>query len=240
MPVATPSDPSVRPLRHGPGLTVVVGLLVVANVLSNRVIPSVWYIPWNLAIAVVLVHVARREATDAELGSGDWRRGAAFGGVLALGTLAVMSLALAMPVFRQLYEDRRVDDSVAMVLYQALIRVPLGTVLLEELAFRSVVPALAARRWGVLRGCVVASVLFGFWHVLPAWNLNESNQAAGEVFGSGAVGTAVTVAFGVVGTTVAGLWWCWIRYRSRSILATIMAHTASNTIGYLLAYVVTH
>lgn len=220
-------------------LPVVIGVLVVANVVSNRVVPEAWYVPWNLAIAAVVVVLARREVPDDELGFGSWRRGAAFGGVLAFATLAVMVLALAMPAFRQLYEDRRVDESFAAVAYQAFVRVPLGTVLLEELAFRSVLPALAARRWGVLRGCVFASVLFGLWHVLPAWNLNEANEVAGEVFGSGAIGTATTVLFGVVGTTVAGLWWCWIRYRSRSILATVLAHTASNTIGYLLAYAVT-
>ena len=68
--------------------------------------------------------------------------------MLALATLVVMLVALAMPVFRQLYDDRRVDDDVVQVLYQALVRVPLGTVLLEEVAFRSVVPALVAQRRG--------------------------------------------------------------------------------------------
>ena len=227
----------VAPARTG-AIVVVVGLLVVANVMSNRVLPAAAYVPWNLAIASVLLVVARREVRDDELGLGEWRRGAAFGGVLAVATLLVMLVALAMPVFHQLFEDRRVDDNAAEVVFQALIRVPLGTVLLEELAFRSVLPAMFARRVGVLRASVIASVLFGLWHVLPAWHLNESNEAAGEVFGSGAVGTLVTVVFGVVGTTIAGLWWCWIRVRARSILATMLAHTASNSIGYLLAYAV--
>ena len=214
-------------------------VLVVANVVSNRVIPAPLYVPWNLAVAAILLVLARRRVDDVALGLGEWRRGAAFGAVLAVATLAVMLVALAMPVFRQLYDDRRVDADLVNVLYQALVRVPFGTVLLEEVAFRSVVPALAAERRGVLRGSLVASVLFGLWHVLPAWNLNEANQVAGDVFGSGVAGTALTVAFGVIGTTFAGLWWCWIRYRSRSILATVMAHTATNTIGYLLAFAVT-
>ena len=150
-----------------------------------------------------------------------------------------MLVGLAMPALRGLYADERVDGSVAAVLYQALVRVPFGTVVLEEIAFRAVLPAVAARRLGVLRGSVVASVAFGFWHVLPAWNLNDANQAVGDLVGTGAVGTAVTVAFGVIGTTLAGLWWCWIRYRARSVLATVLAHTATNSIGYLLAFAVT-
>ncbi len=217
----------------------VVGVLAVANVMSNRLIPAVLYVPWNLAVAAVLVVIARRRVADAELGLAEWRRGGLFGVVLVVVTLGIMLLALAMPALRQLYEDRRVEDDLPAVLYQAFVRVPLGTVLLEEIAFRSVVPALVAERLGVLRASVVASVLFGLWHVLPAWHLNESNQVAGNVFGTGALGTVFAVMFGVIGTTVAGLWWCWIRYRARSILATVLAHTASNTIGYLLAFAVT-
>ncbi|MFN6121103.1 MAG: CPBP family intramembrane glutamic endopeptidase [Actinomycetes bacterium] len=217
----------------------VVVLLAVSNVVANRVLPEAWYIPWNLAVAAVLVVVARRVVTDAELGLGEWRRGAAFGGVLFGATLVVMLVALAMPVFRQLYEDRRVDDDLGAALFQALVRVPFGTVLMEEVAFRGVLPALLALRWGVLRGCLAASVLFGLWHVLPAWNLNDSNAVAGDVFGTSVAGTAVAVLFAVVGTTIAGCWWCWIRVRSRSVLSTILAHTATNSIGYLLAFVVT-
>lgn len=225
-------------------------MLAVANVVSNRVVPGWAYVPWNLAVAVVVVVMARRalgrhaavprRALDREIGLGEWRRGAVFGGALALATIVVMLIGLAVPAFRALYEDRRVDESIGAALVQALVRVPLGTVLLEEIAFRGVLPAVAARRIGVLRASVVASVAFGLWHVLPAWNLSDTNQGIADVVGSGALGTAATVTFGVAGTALAGLWWCWIRYRSRSVLATVIAHTAANSVGYLLAYAVTH
>ena len=35
------------------------------------------------------------------------------------------------------------------------------------------------------------------------------------------------------------LWWCWIRYRARSILATMIAHVASNSVAYTIAWFVT-
>ena len=57
-----------------------------------------------------------------------------------------------MPAVNELFEDRRVSTGVATLLYQAVVRIPLGTVLLEEIAFRSVLPALLATRLGVLRG----------------------------------------------------------------------------------------
>ena len=45
-------------------------------------------------------------------------------------------------------------------------------------------PRCSPCRWGVLRGCIVASVLFGLWHVLPA--LRSTGQPGGRhVFGNG-------------------------------------------------------
>ena len=120
--------------------------------------------------------------------------------------------------------------------YHAFLRIPLGTAFMEETAFRAVLPALFAVRWGVLRGCIAASVLFGFWHVLPSLGLNEVNPTMTDLFGDGAAGVAAAVAFAVVGTAIAGLGWCWIRYRSGSILSTIIGHVATNSIAYTIAF----
>jgi membrane protease YdiL (CAAX protease family) len=217
----------------------VVGLLGIANVMSNRIIPSALYVPWNLLVAVGVALLGRRQLAPREMGFAEWRRGAAFGLVLMVATAVVMLVAVAMPAFHDLYRDRRVEDGLGSMLYQVAVRVPLGTVVLEEVAFRAVVPALLAVRIGVLRGCIVASLLFGLWHVLPSLSLNEVNPVATDVFGTGAGGTIVAVVFAVIGTTVAGFWLCWIRYRARSVLATILAHIGSNSIGYTIAWFVT-
>lgn len=80
---------------------------------------------------------------------------------------------------------------------------------------------------------------FGVWHVLPALGLTEVNPAATRIFGSGTAGVVAAVVFAVVGTTVAGLWWCWVRYRARSVLATMLGHVASNSVAYTIAWLVT-
>ena len=214
-------------------------VLAVSNVMSNRVLPSALYVPWNLTISVVVALVGLRSVSAQDMGFAEWRRGAAFGFVLMGATAVVMLVGVAMPAFQELYEDRRVDEGGWSMLYQVAVRIPLGTAVLEEVAFRAVVPALFAVRFGVMRGCVVASVLFGFWHVLPSLSLDEVNPVAAEAFGTGAGGTLAAVTFAVLGTTVAGFWFCWIRYRARSVLATILAHVASNSIGYTIAWYVT-
>lgn len=217
---------------------IVVVILAVANVMSNRVLPSALYVPWNAAVAIGVVLLARRHVGDRELGLTEWARGFRFGMVLMVATLALLLMGLAMPAVNELFEDRRVTSGVVTLLYQAVIRIPLGTVLLEEIAFRSVLPGLIAVRHGVLRGSVAASLLFGLWHVLPALNINEVNPIARDVFGSGVGGRAAAVAFAVVGTMLAGLWLCLVRYRARSILASMMAHVATNSIGFTIAWFV--
>ncbi|MEQ1701465.1 MAG: CPBP family intramembrane glutamic endopeptidase [Ilumatobacteraceae bacterium] len=218
----------------------VLAALIVANVVSNRLLPAWGYVPWNVAVATVVVLIARRSVSLVDMGFTEWRRGAWWGLVLFVLTAGVLLLGVAMPAFNEMYHDRRVEGGVWTWVYQAFLRIPVGTALLEETAFRAVLPALFAARWGVLRGCIAASACFGLWHVLPSLGLTTVNPTASKVFGSGSAGVAAAVVFAVVGTMIAGLWWCWIRYRARSVLATIIAHTASNSIAYTIAFWINH
>jgi CAAX protease family protein len=217
----------------------VVATLAVANVMSNRVLPDAAYVPWNLAVAGACVLIATRAATPAELGFTRWRSGAAWGMTLFIFTGGLLLLAVTMPVFNDLYHDRRVGSAWSTMLYQTLVRIPLGTVVLEETAFRAVLPALLAQRLGLLRGCVGASLLFGLWHVLPALGLNKVNPTLTDLFGDGAAGIAAAVVFAVSGTLAGGLWWCWLRYRSGSVLTTMISHVATNSVAYAIAWSVT-
>lgn len=222
----------------GRDIVLAVLVLAVANVMSNRVLPDALYVPWNLAVAASLVWLGRRTLSPHRLGLAHWDRGFRVGMVLFVATLVLLLMGLAMPAVNQLFEDRRVGTGVATLVYQALIRIPLGTVVLEEIAFRSVLPGLMGARFGLLRGAVLASVCFGLWHVLPALNLNKVNPIARDVFGGGLGGKLVAVAFAVVGTLLAGLWLCLVRYRANSVLASMLAHVATNSISFAIAWFV--
>lgn len=213
-------------------------LLVVSNVMSNRVLPGWAYVPWNVAVAVALVALALPAVTPQQMGLTRWRSGAAWGAVLFVLTTGVLLLGLTMPVFHEMFHDRRVEAGLGTWLYQVLVRIPFGTALLEEVAFRAVLPALFVVRIGVLRGYAAASLCFGLWHVLPALGLNEVNPVMTRWFGTGAGGVAVAVLFAVAGTMLAGLWWCWVRHKSGSVLATLLGHTASNSVAYTIAFLV--
>jgi membrane protease YdiL (CAAX protease family) len=215
---------------------VVVAVLAAWNPMVNRVIPPAWYVPANLAVAAGLVAVARRSgATPAELGLRRDRAGA--GLRLGLKAAAVVAtgivVGLAIPGIRPLFADERLAGvSAAGLAYQAVVRIPLGTVVLEEVAFRGVLLGL----FGPGRaGVVISSALFGLWHVLPTLDALAANNLAG----SAAARTAAVMG-AVALTGVVGVIFCALRLRSGSLVAPAVVHVATNSLGALAAATVLH
>ncbi|MDQ0945741.1 CPBP family intramembrane glutamic endopeptidase [Streptomyces sp. V1I1] len=216
-----------------------VAVLVVVNALNNRLAPEL-YVPVCLAAAAVLILIARWDGiTWGGLGLGEATlgRGLRWGLILAGAVLFSYLMALAVPITRPLFLDERADDlSVGQLLFRVLIRVPFGTVLLEEVAFRGVLWAMVERRWGVTWATSVSSILFGFWHVLPSLGITRANSAVGAVFGHSTLGVALSVAAAIVGTAAAGVVFCELRRRSGSLLTSAALHWALNGEGYILAW----
>jgi membrane protease YdiL (CAAX protease family) len=209
-----------------------VTLLVVSNVVSNRIWPQ-GYLVWNLGMTGVLLLVARAAGlTWADLGlhSRRLRRGLTIGVLAAAAVATVYAVAVALPTTRAAFVDERGAAPLAAVLFVALVRIPLGTVVLEELAFRGVLPALVGGGWW--RATLVSSGLFGLWHVLPS--MGSSPAVAGALGTSGAV--IGTVLF----TTVAGVVFrAWQRW-SGHLVTPMLLHAAVNSLGALIAWWVSH
>jgi uncharacterized protein len=77
---------------------------------------------------------------------------------------------------------------------------------------------------------VISSVVFGLWHIGPttvALQMNEVPMGAG---GIGAVAGAVAL------TTVAGVLFCLLRILTGGILAPVLVHIATNSLGTLAAF----
>lgn len=223
-------------------MAVVVAVLAVSNAVSNRLLPAALYVPWNVGVAaavlVVAVRLDHRRLTELGLGRDRLGAGLRVGGLVVALTIAVYLVAVAVPATRTLFEDRRVEGlSGAGVLYRSLVRVPLGTVVLEEVAFRGVLPAMLVARLGRNGGVALAAGLFGLWHVLPSIGLGDMNPVVDDVFGG--AGTVVVSTAAVVATAAAGVALWWLRDRSGSLAAPMLAHWSTNGLGYLLAYLVT-
>jgi membrane protease YdiL (CAAX protease family) len=78
-------------------------------------------------------------------------------------------------------------------------------------------------------------VLFGFWHVLPALRMGETNRGVSETVGT--AGSAALVVGTVALTTLGGLVFGEMRRRSDSVVASAGAHWATNALGVLFGLV---
>ncbi|MEU8758849.1 CPBP family intramembrane glutamic endopeptidase [Streptomyces sp. NPDC048659] len=228
-----------RPLGTRAAVALAVAVLAAANVLIHRWSGLAGVLTSLAACAALLgvLRLAGGTRADAGLAPGTLARGARW--ALALtGLVALVYLAGALlPATRGLFEDRRYAGmDGADVALRVLVYVPLGTVLLEETAFRGVLYGLVARVRGPRWASAVSSLLFGLWHVLPSLGLATDKPALTTVFGGSPAGAALAVAAAVLFTAAAGAVLCALRRRSGSLLAPMGLHWAVNGLGYAVGY----
>ena len=192
-----------------------------------------WYAPANAcAAAVALAAAAASGLTAGEMGLGRGaRRPGRLASALAAATLGGYLAAAAMPVTRPLLEDKRVTtlDGPGLA-YQVAFRIPVGTVLWEEIAFRGVLQAALRRVMPEPAAIAVASGVFGIWHIRPTAAALRVNQLAGDRL------FAARVTAGVAATAAGGALFSWLRARSGSLAAPVLLHLTTNCAGPVVAW----
>lgn len=230
------SPPSVR---RGEGWALGLALAVLAVGLAVDRGISGAHVAVGLGLAVCLLVIARAQgltAADLGLARSTWPAGLRWGAAAAALVGAVYVLAdLITPVRQALPESG--GDLGRAALWAVLVVIPLGTVLPEELAFRGLLLALLGRRYGVLAGILLSSGLFGLWHIAASLGGGPANAAIVGVVGADAAGTVARVSATVAFTALGGVALCWLRLRSGSLLAPILAHWTVNALGVIVTLV---
>ena len=180
-------------------------------------------------------------ATRADLGLGlaDMRAGARYGAGAAGIVLLVLIVAALIPATNGFLHDSRAQISGGRLLYELAAPILLLTAIPEEFAFRGVLLGSALRLWGPWRASLITSALFGLWHIAPTLHTMSDNAAVAGASASLAGQALVVLGSGAV-TFLAGLAFCWLRLRSRSLIAPVMAHVATNGLALTVAWVVVH
>ena len=222
-----------RRRRSAGVLASVVALLAARNVVET-VLPDEAYVPTNVAVGAALLALGRRSGSswdDVGLDRRHVARGLTLGAAVGAVAVAGMVLGAAVPATRGLFDDGRVPAGASgwERLYQTAVRIPVGTVAFEELAFRGVLLALLRRRLPLSAAVAVDSALFGLWHIVPTLATARANDIAGP-------GRVALVIGSVVATTVGGVVFCALRVRGRHLLAPALLHLGFNDAGYLLAW----
>jgi uncharacterized protein len=182
---------------------------------------------------------ARATAADLGLGRADIGAGLRYG-TAALGiVLLVLIVAAVIPATNGFLHDSRAQISGGRLLYEIGVSIVLLTAIPEEFAFRGVLLGSALRMWGPWRASLVTSVLFGLWHIAPTLHTMSDNRAVRGL--SATAGGQVLLVLGSIAVTfVAGLVFCWLRLRSRSLIAPVMAHAAVNGLALTVAWFAVH
>jgi membrane protease YdiL (CAAX protease family) len=208
------------------------------SVVISQASSGISYVMANAGTAALSVIAARNRGVSwSSMGMCPDRlgRGIRIGLATAVPTMAVVELGVVVPATRRFFQDERAREGGARhVLFETLVRMPLGTALPEEVIFRGSLLGLFTQRHSPAAAALMSSILFGVWHVLPTLRTLPLNPAGALAHGNpkrtgGAVLAAVT------STALAGYGLAWLRFRSGSIAAPVIAHTTLNAIAYLTA-----
>lgn len=155
----------------------------------------------------------------------------------AIGALAIITVELiAFLIVPTLFKDQRYDQSYTLAFRAVFILVPLRTILLEEFAFRGALLSLCLRVFSTKQAVILSSLLFGIWHILPSLTIASFTLPIVEVVAHKAVGIVAIV----LATTCAGIFFSWLRLKTRSLAAPMLVHWAINSTGIILAAIIWH
>jgi membrane protease YdiL (CAAX protease family) len=246
MPTSTTCpETTERPQRQRRALaaTVIVVLVLAGVNVADHVLGwnSLWLGPAGAAVLLAFAWWQGLTWQQLGLARHTHARGLRWG-LGVIGVVAAIYLAgVLLPTTRSAFLDARYHLPPASALLTAFVVIPVGTILLEEVAFRSVLWAFLSQHARTGQVLVLSSVAFGFWHILPAMATATGNPAVGSaVAGLGPFAkiavVAGTVAFTALGGVVAGE----LRRRSGSLFASVGMHWATNALGVLFGVMAWH
>jgi uncharacterized protein len=206
------------------------GLTWYNNVAGLRPWHRRWYPAVNgCAAAAAVAAAAGSGLSTADLGLGRdrLRAGLRLGSAAAAPVVAAYGAAVLVPAIRPLLDDQRVAGLDGRQLaYQVLLRIPVGTVAWEEIAFRGVLQAALRRVLAEPAATAVGSAVFGLWHIRPTAGALAVNGLA-----PGRRARILAVTGVVAGTAGAGALLSLLRERSGSLAAPVLLHLAANCTG---------
>jgi uncharacterized protein len=227
-PLRRPGQPSRRPAD----IAFAAGACLILTAYNNLAGVQPWHRRWYPAVNALAATAALAAATasgltPADLGLGRDRlaSGLRLGSAAAAPVVAAYALAALTPATRPLLDDQRIAVlNRRQLAYHVLLRIPVGTVAWEETAFRGVLQAALRRVLAEPAATVVASVVFGLWHIRPTADALAVNRLAA------ARGDRIAAVAGVAaGTAVAGAILSLLWERSGSLAAPLLLHLAANS-----------
>lgn len=217
-------------------IVLVILILLYSTVLAKSV-PAKYHLYLNISITAVAILLGLSFGLNLE------QMGLAFNKILPgifIALVAVIiiiistSIVATIPLLRRFFlGDNLAQASGKLITYEATIRVPFGTALIEEVLFRGVLLGLLLQQNSLIVAIIISAVIFGLWHIFPTIAMLEDNKIlarANKDLKKRKYGSIVGI---VLITASAGLVFAWLRIIANSIVAPWLVHWSINSSGML-------
>lgn len=220
-----------RRLLATAGVTVALG---VTNVVAAPRLARPASAACNLGTTAAVLGLARWAGLDQATIGLDRRElagGVATGVAGATAVAAALGVVASTRIGRELLDDDRVvDASWPQTVLHVGVLIPLGTVVLEEVAFRGVLPALLDPTGrSVAATVLIPSLAFGAWHIVSSRHFVAAHDHARA--DGGATGSTPGI---VTATTAAGVVLALARRRGGHLAAPALMHFTANALVTVL------
>jgi membrane protease YdiL (CAAX protease family) len=211
--------------------------LAVSGILNGQ-LPAPLRVPAGLAACGLVGWLARRTGVEQRklgLSKADAPRGVSIGLAVGIPLSAAIVLGAVTRSTRGLYAAQPIAEaSPSRALYEAFVRIPMGTALPEEFIFRGALLGALSQDHDFPFAIALSSLVFGLWHLRPA--LRQSGPQGYRLSSMGH--RTLHAAASVAGTSLAGVGFAVLRLRAGSLLAPWLVHAAVNGSGYLSGWLV--
>lgn len=148
--------------------------------------------------------------------------------IITAGTVIIA----AIPFLRHYFlGENLAQASGKLMAFEAAIRIPLGTALVEEILFRGILLGLLLLHHSTIVALIIAAVIFGLWHIFPTINQIEDNDSVAKALQDKKQRKYGSIIGVVAVTTIAGLLFGWLRIIAGGILAPWLVHWSINASG---------
>ncbi|MCA9350202.1 CPBP family intramembrane metalloprotease [Candidatus Nomurabacteria bacterium] len=217
-------------------IVLIILILLYSTVLAKSV-PTKYHLYLNISITALAILLGFSFGLNVE------QMGLALGKILpgifiAFAAVVVIvlftSIVATIPVLRRFFlGDNLAHASGKLITYEATIRVPFGTALIEEVLFRGVLLGLLLQHNSSLVAILISAIIFGLWHIFPTIAMLENNKIlakANKDLRRRKYGSIIGV---VLITASAGVVFAWLRIISNSVVAPWLVHWSINSSGML-------
>jgi len=158
-------------------------------------------------------------------------------------TVTTLIIALIPPLRKFFLGDNLSKASGKLIAFEAGIRIPFSTALIEEVLFRGVLLGLLLTHYPTILARLYSSIVFGLWHIFPTIATLEQNDVTAQAIQHKKHRKYAGVTGTIIITTLAGLLFGYLRILANSIIAPWIVHwtiNASGVAGIYVARKVTH